>query len=208
MKTRILQISSALLLCGSSAVLAQTPAPPPKLPQQGRIELFVGYGSAAWLPQSTALPTAREIDNRAQKLGARQRNIGPFGLRMFPVEEQAASTQSTIARAADRVTLNQALQTLRLNGINLAHKEFLIGARNVFVGDSLELAFKGEVFIAEVVEVGPTQIVFKDNARKETGVMSHHLVQQFALEPLQDNRRKAALREMLTPMEPQNIPRP
>lgn len=150
----------------------------------------------------------QEIDNRAQKLGARQRNIGPFGLRMFPVEEQAASTPSTIARAADRVTLNQALQTLRLNGINLAHKEFLIGARNVFVGDALELAFKGEVFIAEVVEVGPTQIVFKDNARKETGVMSHHLVQQFALEPLQDNRRKAALREMLTPMEPQNSPRP
>jgi hypothetical protein len=208
MRARLGHAGLALMLCASSTGAAEAPSSSKKLQPPSRAELFVGNGSAAWLPQTTSLPNAREIDNRAQKLGARQRNLEPFGLRMFPVDEQTPAVSSNIARAADRVTLNQALQTLRITGINLDKREFLIGARNVFIGDALELSFKGEVFLAEVVEVGPVQIVFRDNARQETGVMSHHLVQRFALEPLRSKPRDTALQHLLTPMEPRTNQRP
>ena len=134
--------------------------------------------------------------------------MGPFGLRMFPVEDEAVPALSKIARAADRVTLNQGLQTLRLNGINLERKEFLIGARNVFQGDSIELSYKGEVFVAEVVEVGPTQIVFRDNTRNETGVLAHNLVHRLVLEPLQNRPGEAGLQGKFSPMEPIKNQRP
>jgi len=208
MTPRVAQLGLALMLCLSTSGTAQSPVVSKKAQPPVRTELFVGNGSAAWLPQSASIPSAREIDNRAQKLGARQRNLEPFGSRMFPVDEQAVAVSPNVARAADRVTLNQALQTLQITGINLEQREFLIGARNVYVGDSLELSFKGEVFLAEVVEVGPVQVVFKDNARQETGVMSHHLVQRFALEPLSSKPRSAALQHMLTPMEPRTHQRP
>ena len=212
MKAYVLRLCFVVLLAGEYAACGQPPQgstqPPPKAPPQSRVELFVGNGSVNWLPQSNILPTAKEIDNRAQKLGARQRNREPFGLRMFPVEDEAAPIASSIARAADRVTLNPALQTLRINGINLERKEFLIGARNVFVGDALEMSFKGEVFVAEVVEVGPTQVIFRDKARQETGVLVHNLVQHIALEPLQNRPREAGLQGKLSPMEPIKNQRP
>jgi len=195
-------ISCAVVVGAEVAPVAKKTAP------QSRIELFVGRGTAGWLPQSNILPSAADIDGKAQKLGARQRNQGPFGLRMFPVEEVATPTVGAVSRAADRITLNQAIKTLRVNGINLEKKEFLLGSRNVFQGDSLEMAFQGEVFLAEVVEVGATQIVFRDNARQETGVLAHNLIQHLVLEPLQNRPRDAGLQGRLSPMEPIKNQRP
>lgn len=208
MKGHRLHFCAILLILGESELKAQPSPPPPKAQQQARVELFVGIGSANWLPQSNLLPTAKEIDNQAKKLGSRQRNMGPFGLRMFPVEDEAAPAVSHITRTADRVTLNQALQTLRVNGLNLEQKEFLIGARNVFAGDALEISFKGEVFVAEVVEVGPLQIIFRDNAKQETGILAHNIVHHLALEPLQTRPRKGRLQGKLSPMEPVKNQRP
>lgn len=208
MRRCLLQFCTLLWFAGQREMDALPTQASPKSQPQNRVELFVGNGSVNWLPQSNLLPAAREIDNRAQKLGARQRNMGPFGLRMFPVEDEAAPAATHITRGADRVTLNQALQTLRINGINLDRREFLIGARNVFVGDALEVFFKGEVFVAEVVEIAPLQIVFRDHARRETGVLAHNLVQRLALEPIRNRPSGGALGGKLSPMEPIKNQRP
>ncbi len=208
MRGHLFQLCMLLWLAGQLRMDALPAQATPKNQPQNRVELFVGNGSVNWLPQSNLLPSAKEIDNRAQKLGARQRNMGPFGLRMFPVEDEAAPAAIHIARGADRVTLNQALQTLRINGINLDRREFLIGARNVFEGDALEVFFKGEVFVAEVVEIAPMQIVFRDHARRETGVLAHNLVQHLALEPIRNRPSGGALEGKLSPMEPIKNQRP
>lgn len=208
MRGHLFQLCMLLWLAGQLRMDALPAQATPKNQPQNRVELFVGNGSVNWLPQSNLIPAAREIDNRAQKLGARQRNMGPFGLRMFPVEDEAAPAATHIARGADRVTLNQALQTLRINGINLDRREFLIGARNVFEGDALEVFFKGEVFVAEVVEIAPMQIVFRDHARRETGVLAHNLVQHLALEPIRNRPSGGALEGKLSPMEPIKNQRP
>jgi hypothetical protein len=183
-------------LCAQSAPAAK------KAPVVQRVDLFIGAGSAGWLPNSPVLPGAKEIEATAQKLGARLRNIDSFGLRTFPKEEEAVPGDNGINRVTEKVTLNQALQTLRVTGINLERKEVLLGARNVFQGDSLELFFKNEVFVAEVLEVTPSQILFRDRQRQETGVLALTLVHRLALEPFQKRPRESRLEGKITPMEP------
>ena len=98
-----------------------------------------------------------------------------------------------------RITLNQALQTLKINGVNLVGKEFLIGGRNALEGDVIELSFKGELFQAEVMEVTASQIVFRDLQRNESGVLSHKAVPNLSIEPMKS--RTSPLIDKMTPME-------
>ena len=96
--------------------------------------------------------------------------------------------------------MNQALQTLKLNAVNLETKEFIIGARSVFEGDVIELSFRGELFRALVVEVGATAVVFRDIDRAETGLMPHAMVRNLRLEPMQSTASR--LEPHLAPLEP------
>lgn len=196
------------LLVGAQEGSAQMAQTSKKVLAPQRVELFIGQGSAGWLPKSPLLPSAKEVENTAQKLGARLRNVDSFGLQMFPREEEASPTENGILRPAEKITLNQALQTLKVTGINLDKREFLLGARNVFQGDSLELFFKNEVFVAEVVEVTASQILFRDRQRQETGVLALSLVHRLILEPLQKRPSEARLEGKVTRMEPLKTQRP
>jgi|GEM_PF-1494385 len=187
----------AALACWLGAAVAQ-PAPPAK-----GTELFVGIGTVGWLPKTkvSMLPTAAAIETLAQKLNSRLRNVDPFGLATFPRERDQTATPAELGRTADRVTLNQALQTLRVTGISLENKEFLISGRNVFEGDVVMLAFKNEVFLAQVVEVGATEIRFRDVKRQEAGALPHSLLPQLQMEPMQNRSAKDGLEGKVSPME-------
>lgn len=192
--TRIL-VSLMMMGFALVPVQAQTkPAAP------GRAALFIGNGSASWLPRTELLPKAESIEAQAKKLGVRQRNMDPFGLSTFPREDDAPVITEDVYRATPKITLNQALQTLKVNGVNLPRKEFLIGGRRAAEGDVIELAFKGEVFLAQVIEVGATQLHFRDLQRDETGVLKHDILPHLSIEPLQ--KIASQLESRMTPVEP------
>jgi hypothetical protein len=190
----------AVFLCAVVDAAAQAPVRPAEAVKRSR--LFLGRDStgAAWLPKAELLPNEQAMETGAQKLSARMRNIDPLGVPTFPREDAMPLFDDEPLRETPRITLNQALQTLRLNGVSTGRREFLIGGRNVFEGDVIELLFKGEVFQAEVVEVGYAELRFRDLIRGETGVLPHNLVPRLALEPL---RRAAPLLDgKAFPMEP------
>jgi hypothetical protein len=197
-----------ILTSGTSHALAQQAATAPArkatAAQANRVDIFVGSGTAGWLPKtkSTALPTAAAIETTAQSLGSRLRNLDPFGLSTFPREEDKPASPAQVVRAAERITLNQALQTLKVTGINLAKKEMLIGGQSVFQGDVMMLSFKNEVFLAQVLEVGATEIHFRDVNRLEAGVLPHTIMHRLNLESMQNRSRSNALQGKVTPMQP------
>lgn len=193
MKRTLLIILIAIL--NVRCLQAQTTASPIK-----RALLFIGNGNANWLPRTDLLPTAEMIEELAKKLGVRQRNLDPFGISTFPRENDSPIVTENEYRATPKITLNQALQTLKINGVNLSRKEFLIGGRRAAEGDVIELLFKGEVFLAQVSEVGASEVHFRDLKRDEVGVLQHNVVPQLSLEPLQ--KIVSPLEGRVTPVEP------
>lgn len=204
MKRALLTV--CVLAATALAVHAQAPARRAAPPPPPRQPLFVGKGTAGWLPTSTLLPDAAAIEALAAKLGSRQRNVDPFGLSPFPREDNTPVVEEDEHRATPRITLNQALQTLKVNGVNLQRKEFLIGGRSAAEGDVLELAYKGEVFQAQILEVGAAQILFRDAGRQETGTLLHNVIPQLPVEPVQ--KVASRFEERLTPVEPAAPSRP
>lgn len=189
-----------LLMVTALDAAAQTSARPADGAKSGPLLLGSDSKGSSWLPKTELLPNEQAMETGAQKIGARLRNIDPFGVPTFPREDASPLFEEEPLRETPRVTLNQALQTLRLNGVSTGRKEFLIGGRNVFEGDVVELLFKGEVFQAQVIEVGYAELRFRDLIRGETGVLPHNLVPRLALEPL---RRAAPLLDgKAFPMEP------
>lgn len=166
-----------------------------------RSQLFVGAGTVTWLPKTTILPSGGDIETEARKLSSRQRNVDPFGLPTFPRPEDTEPAPSQLDRPAQRITLNQALQSLKVTGINLQKKEILMRGRNVFEGDVMVLSFKDQVFLAQVLEISGTQILFRDVKRHEMGVLPHTLLPQLQLEPIQKRAGLAGLEGKVTPME-------
>lgn len=189
-----------LMLACMNHVVAQAVKVKPKPAALPRVALFAGNGTGSWLPKTEILPKADVIESQAQKLSTRLRNIDPFGLSTFPREDDSPIIEDDVYRATPKLTLNQALQTLKINGVNLQRKEFLIGGRQAAEGDVIELAFKGEVFQAQVLEVSETQLLFRDLQRDETGVLKHDIIPQLAIEPLQKVASKFESR--MTPVEP------
>ncbi len=198
MKQLLLSLMMACIALSSAG--AQTKPASAKPAAVKRAPLFAGNGTASWLPRTELLPSAEIIEAQAKKLGVRQRNMDPFGLSTFPREDDAPVITEDIYRATPKITLNQALQTLKINGVNLPRKEFLIGGRQAAEGDVIELAFKGEVFQAQVTEVSATQLHFRDLQRDETGVLKHDILPQLSIEPLQ--RITSQLESRITPVEP------
>ncbi|WP_176159221.1 hypothetical protein [Prosthecobacter debontii] len=175
-------------------------------PAPVRGSLFIGNDKSPWLPRTTLLPTAASIETRAQKLSSRQRNLDAFGLSTFPREDDAPIIEEDVYRATPKITLNQALQTLKINGVNLQRRQFLIGGRQAEEGDVIELSFKNEIFQAQVVEVNATELHFRDLQRDETGVLKHTIIPQLNIEPLQ--KVVSQFESRMTPMEPSTPDKP
>jgi hypothetical protein len=72
----------------------------------------------------------------------------------------------------------------------------------------MEISFLNEVFTAEVLAVGATQIEFRDSRRQETGVLLHALGRHLVLEPLQNRAHQARLAGKAAPMETISTPKP
>ncbi|MEN3943753.1 hypothetical protein WJU23_20805 [Prosthecobacter sp. SYSU 5D2] len=193
---------AAAIPAGVTVSHAQTAQSRAKAPPPKRAALFIGQGAGqtSWLPQTKMMPTGDDIEKLAGKLSSRLRNIDAFGLSTFPREDDSPIIEDSIYRETPKITLNQALQTLKINGVNLHRKEFLIGGRQAGEGDVVELSFKGEIFQAQVTEVAATELLFRDLQRDETGVLKHNLVPQLAMEPLQKTLTQFESR--MTPMEP------
>lgn len=189
-----------ILLLAVTGIQAQQSSAKNKPAATPRAALFMGNGTAGWLPRADSLPKADAIELQAQKLSSRLRNMDPFGLSTFPREDDAPVVEDDIYRATPKITLNQALQTLKINGVNLQRKEFLIGGRQAAEGDVIEMLFKTEVFQAQVIEVSATQLLFRDIQRNETGVLKHEIIPQLAIEPLQ--KIASQFESRMTPLEP------
>ncbi|MDB6074029.1 MAG: hypothetical protein JWO89_1669 [Verrucomicrobiaceae bacterium] len=191
-------VASLVAIFGTS--FAGVPAEKKKLPPK-RADLFVGNGSASWLPKTTILPSSGDVEILAAKLGSRLRNIDPFGLATFPREGEQPVNPAAPFRRTERITLNQALKTLKLTGISLDKKELLIGGHTVREGDVLMLSFKNEVFLAQIVEMNDTQILFRDVKRQEAGVLPHSLVPHLDMEPMQARSQREGLEGKVSLME-------
>lgn len=205
---RFFILLTVLLYAGMTEAHAQAAQGKTKTPPTKREALFIGAGSSSvsWLPKTEMLPKADDIEKQAGKLSSRLRNIDPFGLSTFPREDDSPIIEDNIYRETPKITLNQALQTLKINGVNLHRKEFLIGGRQAGEGDVVELSFKGEIFQAQVTEVAATQLLFRDLQRDETGVLKHDLIPQLAMEPLQ--KAVTQFEGRMTPMEPASPEKP
>ncbi len=191
-----------LVFTGALAVAAPPVKPAAKAKPDRAPNFFVGAGPATgWLPKVKNLPTADAVEKLAKRLSSRVRNVDPFGVATFPREDAAAPVlEDDPTRPTIRVTLNQALQTLKLNGVNLGQKEFLIGGRGVCEGDVIELSYLNENFQALVLEVGATEILFRDLLRDEVGVMTHNMAPKLQLEPMRNV--SSSLESRWTPLEP------
>ena len=207
----------AVLVAGISGLVGAPTAPGQAAtragagaPQRPAVELFFGRSQASWLSSLTTglVPaTGAELERRAAGQALRQRNQDVFGLRMYPREESpvvATNDQPPpVARTIERVTLNEALQTLTPNGVNLGRRELMLDGQTAQVGDALHLTYKGQTFLAEILEVGLTAIRFRDVKRRENGVLPHTCVPLFAPEKL--TRRSVdpdRLPGKVRPMEP------
>lgn len=207
MTTRLIYLMSLNLLAIGGLAQAQTfNTDDGRQKNLKRKSLFVGVGNEKWMAATKLLPSAEELESVAQKLSSRLRNVDPFGLSTFPREEDVKTkpTDANALRSTPKPTLNQALKTLKVTGICLNQREFLIGGRNVFEGDVMQLEFQNEIFLAQVVEVGPTQIRFRDLERKDTGVLSHSLLPQLRIEPIDNRSQMNGLESKISPMETQS----
>lgn len=183
---RLFSLLTTVCIFAGMSASAQTPTAQRKKAAPKRAPLFVGTGTVSWLPKAASLPSAGDIEKVAEKLSSRLRSVDPLGVSTFPREDDQRMLDEDPARPTARITLNQALQTLKIIGINLEGHEFLIGGRSVGEGDVMELAYKNENFMAQVVEVGATQILFRDLRRNESGVLTHKIMPQLQLEPLRN----------------------
>lgn len=186
----------------------QMPAGAKKAPPSKRTELFVGGSDLSWLPRTGFLPSAVDLQTRAQTMSSRVRNLDPFGLSTFPKEGDMEAPQSDLSRPSERITLNQALKNLKVTGINLKKKEILMRGQNIFEGDVMMLSFRDEIFFAQITEVGATQIVFRDIKRQETGVLPHSLIPHLNVEPIQQRSGQGGLAGKATAMELLNPRKP
>jgi hypothetical protein len=192
---------TCLLLAAAVGTHGFAAPPAAKKPLPKRTELFIGYPTAGWLPKAPILPAASDIESNARRLSSRVRNVDPFALPTFPREEDLKAAATNLDRQSEKVTLNQALQSLQVTGINLEKREILFRGRNVFEGDVMVLSFKDELFLAQIVEVGATQILFRDVRRQETGVLPHTLLPQLELEPVHKRAGLNGLEGKVSPME-------
>ena len=171
-----------LLVLGSLNASAQN--------TQGRDagKIFIGRQDAAWLPkiQGDQLPRTEELEQKARKLAARRRNLDAFALPVFPREPspKAPEKSTGLQRQAERITLNQALQTLHITAVNLRDGEFLVQGHEVGLGDTLLLGYKGVTFEAIITEVSPLEVRFKDKGSGETGVLPHRVMPRFVPQPM------------------------
>jgi hypothetical protein len=198
MTNRLLVIAICLI---GLPLCAQTLAP------RDLSKIFIGRKEATWLPKvdGNTLPAQDSIEQKAKRLAARQRNLDAFALPVFPREPAPRKLDSKtprLQRQAERITLNEALQTLQVNAINLRRAEFLVGGHEVGRGDTLVLGFKGVVFEAEVAEVGPQEIRFREKTSGETGVLPHRILPRFVPQPLDPKQATGLLQGLVRPMSP------
>ena len=206
MRTARLINGMTVIAAGGAEAQAQATTTPARKPGTRAKELFIGSDTAGAQFKSSILPTATDLESMAQKLNGRLRNVDPFGVSTFPRDAESLPPSDAPVRPTERVTLNQALQTLRLTGINIATKEVLIAGRSVFEGDVMMLSFKNELFLAQILQVGPSQILFRDLKRQETGALPHTLLPHLEMEPMQNRTRKDSLEGKVTAIEPLTSP--
>ena len=111
------------------------------------------------------------------RLLSRSREIDPFGAPLnTPLPEMAGvkASEPTTAKMQSSPTGAQspeeiaaalfltAINTMQVNAVNAARREFLIGADNFYEGDAIDMQYKGQLFRAWVKEVTPNHVVLID----------------------------------------------
>lgn len=99
------------------------------------------------------------ISEMRLKLPIASRRIGPFGMRQNPHVE----TQSAVQKAKPKpgAFLN-AIAAIKINAVLPREKKFVIGSREVFVGDAFPVIRGGRQFNIKIVSVKSDHIVIKN----------------------------------------------
>jgi hypothetical protein len=116
--------------------------------------------------------SATQVATHESHLLSRTRGIDPFGIAIrgpykglppvaqHPVEQP--SPLNLAAAAAKVPTLEKAVQSLSIGGVNVREREILIGSRAVHEGDLLVLESGGSQFVAWVQSVEESGVMFCD----------------------------------------------
>lgn len=126
-----------------------------------------------------------------EKLRNRNRDIDPFGCAMNPAKKAALVIEAPPIPekeepAPERTSLELALQSLSVNGVNPDAKTVLMGARRYHLGDHLVVQHNETKFRLELSAVSLESITFSD---LESGQKAVH---QLAIAPQLLSRKLAA----------------
>ena len=132
----------------------------------------------------------QQVTQREDRLLAHRRTIDPFGVAMRgkfkglpPVEQHPAPAPATnvpaqaVKAVVPKLTVDNAIQQLPLDGVNIANHEALIGFRSVHEGDLLVLELSGQQFVVWVESIDRRGVQFCDIN------LQHHTLKRFRFGP-------------------------
>jgi hypothetical protein len=127
----------------------------------------------------------------AVMLSTATRNLDPFGLSIYGdflalQNEQKSAADNAVQPQKDAIPpFVQAVQALKIVGLNLDAKAFFVGSRVISEGDAVTLSFKGQRFTLIVESVGVNIVVFRDSQTNQKAVARPRIVPSMAPPELQ-----------------------
>lgn len=115
-------------------------------------------------------------------LDGQTRRRDPFGMAANLVEQEDAAAEATTQVQPQVSPFVSALQRIQVDGIDPSEREFFVGPRNIYEGDTLTFSHDGRRFKALVTKVSPYRIVMTDSATGETAVIRLNIIPQEVLD--------------------------
>lgn len=115
------------------------------------------------------------IRARAAIFSMRNRMTDPFGLNqdpnVKPVVRNIVSNKPRRQAALPPTPLSEIVKQIRVTTIMPSEKKFLVGVRTFSENDEFPLVYRGKTIQVRIVEVSAQQIIFKNIATGEVGML-------------------------------------
>lgn len=160
--------SLSILLILSATCLAQNPPPNPATQAKPGVPPPTPEEKAVAAMQQRVDEQNRD---RLARLSTTTRTRDPFGIGMTEdIEVKALAKELPNELKAVAVpTLDDALRSLRISGVDAEKRQAFVGARPLYEGETLTVRHKGASFSARILQVTARSIIWED---VKTGVRS------------------------------------
>lgn len=115
------------------------------------------------------------IRARAAIFSMRNRMTDPFGLNqdpnVKPVVKNIVANKPRRQAALPPTPLSEIVKQIRVTTIMPSEKKFLVGVRIFSEGDEFPLVYRGKTLQVRIMEVSAQQIIFKNIASGEVGIL-------------------------------------